>query len=253
MAKLPNDQDKTVNDKRQALVTGANKGIGLAIARGLAEAGFFVWIGARDSARGELAVADLRDKGLDVGLLELDVADEASVHRATATLTSQITSLDILVNNAGIAVDMTKPPSEVQMKDMKAVFEVNLFGPVRVTQSFLPLLKAADQARIVMMSSGVGSLTLITDPTSIYSSVNLLDYTSSKVALNAVTVSFAKELEPLGIKVNAVEPGHVRTDLNGNSGVLTPEEGAATAIRMGLLGPEGPTGGFFGSHGRQPW
>jgi NAD(P)-dependent dehydrogenase (short-subunit alcohol dehydrogenase family) len=239
--------------KRQALVTGANKGIGLAIAKGLAEEGFFVWIGARDRSRGEQAVAQLRDAGLDAGLLELDVAVEDSVYRAAATLSAQIGALDVLVNNAGIAVDMTKAPSEVRMQDMKAVYEVNVFGPVRVTQAFLPLLKNADQARIVMMSSGVGSLTLITDPTSIYSTVNLLDYTSSKVALNAVTVSFAKELEPLGIKVNAVEPGHVRTDLNGNSGVLTPEEGAATAIKMALLGRDGPTGGFFGSHGRQPW
>ena len=239
--------------KRQALVTGANKGIGLAIAKGLAEAGFFVWIGARDRSRGEQAVAQLRNAGLDVGLLELDVAVEASVHRAAATLSAQIGALDVLINNAGIAVDMTKVPSEVRMEDMKAVYEVNLFGPVRVTQAFLPLLKKADQARIVMMSSGVGSLTLVTDPTSIYSTVNLLDYTSSKVALNAVTVSFAKELGPLGIKVNAVEPGHVRTDLNGNSGVLTPEEGATTVIKMALLGPDGPTGGFFGSHGRQPW
>ena len=122
-----------------------------------------------------------------------------------------------------------------------------------MTQAFLSLLKASGEARIVMMSSGVGSLTLITDPTSIYSSVNLLDYTSSKVALNAVTVSFAKELEPFGIKVNAVEPGHVRTDLNANTGFLTPDEGAATAIKMALTGPDGPTGGFFGSHGRQPW
>lgn len=239
--------------KRQALVTGANKGIGLAIARGLAEAGFFVWIGARDRDRGEQAVAHLRDAGLDAGLLELDVAVEESVKRAAATLSEQIGALDILVNNAGIAIDMTKAPSEVRMEDMKAVYEVNLFGPVRVTQAFLPLLKAADQARIVMLGSGVGSLTLITDPTSIYSTVNLLDYTSSKVALNAVTVSFAKELEPLGIKVNAVEPGHVRTDLNGNSGLLTPEEGAATVIKMAMVGPDGPTGGFFGSHGRQPW
>ena len=103
------------------------------------------------------------------------------------------------------------------------------------------------------MSSGVGSLTLITDPTSLFSTVNLLAYTSSKVALNAVTVSFAKELEPFGIKVNAVEPGHVRTDLNGNSGFLTPEEGAKTAISMALIDKGGPTGGFFGSHGRQPW
>lgn len=238
---------------RQALVTGANKGIGLAIAKGLAEAGFFVWIGARDRSRGEQAVTQLRNAGLNAGLLELDVAVEDSVYRAAATLSAQIGALDILVNNAGIAVDMTKAPSEVRMQDMKAVFEVNLFGPVRVTQAFLPLLKNADQARIVMMSSGVGSLTLITDPTSIYSTVNLLDYSSSKVALNAVTVAFAKELEPLGITVNAVEPGHVRTDLNGNSGVLTPEEGAQIVIKMSLLGPDGPTGGFFGSHGRQPW
>jgi NAD(P)-dependent dehydrogenase (short-subunit alcohol dehydrogenase family) len=242
-----------VNDKRQALVTGANKGIGLAIAQGLAEAGFFVWIGARDRLRGEQAVAQLRGEGHCAGLLELDVADDASVQRAAVELACEITALDILINNAGIAVDMTKPPSEVRMEDMKAVYEVNLFGPVRVTQAFLPLLKAADQARIVNMSSGVGSLALITDPTSIYSTVNLLDYTSSKVALNAVTVSFSKELEPLGIKVNAVEPGHVRTDLNANSGVLSPEEGAATAIKMALLGSDGPTGGFFGSLGRQPW
>ncbi|MGY2328832.1 MULTISPECIES: SDR family oxidoreductase [unclassified Pseudomonas] len=239
--------------KRQALITGANKGIGLAIAKGLAEAGFFVWIGARDQHRGEQAVAQLRDAGLDAGLLELDVAVEDSVYRAAAMLSEQIGALDVLINNAGIAADMTKAPSEVRMQDMKAVYEVNLFGPVRVTQAFLPLLKNAAHARIVMMSSGVGSLTLITDPTSIYSTVNLLDYTSSKVALNAVTVSFAKELEPLGIKVNAVEPGHVRTDLNGNSGVLTPEEGAQIVIKMSLLGPDGPTGGFFGSHGRQPW
>ncbi|MEX5594080.1 SDR family oxidoreductase [Pseudomonas orientalis] len=242
-----------MHNKRQALVTGANKGIGLAIAKGLAEAGFFVWIGARDRSRGEQAVAQLRNIGLDADLLDLDVAVEDSVYRAAAILSEQIGALDILINNAGIAVDMTKAPSEVRMQDMKAVYEVNLFGPVRVTQAFLPLLKKADQARIVMVSSGVGSLTLITDPTSIYSTVNLLDYTSSKVALNAVTVSFAKELEPLGIKVNAVEPGHVRTDLNGNSGILTPEEGAATVIKMALLGLDGPTGGFFGSHGRQPW
>jgi NAD(P)-dependent dehydrogenase (short-subunit alcohol dehydrogenase family) len=242
-----------MTNKRQALVTGANKGIGLAIARGLANAGMSVWIGARDQVRGELAVAKLREEGHDVNFLELDVADEVSVLNAAQTLGSKINALDVLVNNAGIAVDMTVPPSQIRMEDMKAVFEVNLFGPVRVTQAFLPLLKAANQARIVMMGSGVGSLTLITDPTSIYSTVNLLDYTSSKVALSAVTVSFAKELEPFGIKVNVVEPGHVRTDLNGNSGLLTPDEGAVTAIKAALLDAEGPTGGFFGSHGRQPW
>jgi len=239
--------------KKQALVTGANKGLGLAIARGLAKAGMSVWMGARDRARGEEAVRALKGEGLDVQLLEIDVADDDSVSRAAQTLASKIGALDVLVNNAGILLSVSTPPSEMAMEDIKATYEVNLFGPVRVTQAFLPLLKAAPEARIVMMSSGVGSLTLITDPTSIFSSVNLLDYTSSKVALNAVTVSFAKELEPLGIKVNAVEPGHVQTDLNDNTGFITPDEGAVTAIKMALLDADGPTGGFFGHHGRQPW
>lgn len=239
--------------KPQALVTGANKGIGLAIAKGLAQTGMSVWLGSRDPVRGASAVTRLQGEGLDVKLLVIDVADDASVRRAARTLAAEIDALDVLVNNAGIAVDMTAPPSQTRMEDMKAVYEVNVFGPVRVTQAFLPLLKAARAARIVMMGSGVGSLNLITDPTSIFSSVNLLDYSSSKVALNAVTVAFSKEMEPLGIKVNVVEPGHVRTDLNANTGLLTPEEGAATAIEMALLGRDGPTGGFFGSHGRQPW
>jgi len=239
--------------KRQALVTGANKGIGLAIARGLAQAGMSVWMGARDRVRGEQAVRCLQAEGLDVRLLEIDVADDASVQRAAGIVGDHTGALDVLVNNAGIIVAPTTPPSEVRMEDAKATFEVNLFGPIRVTQAFTPLLKAARQARVVMISSGVGSLALITDPTSIYSSVNLLAYTASKVALNAATVSFAKELEPFGVKVNAVEPGNVQTDLNGNTGVLTTEEGAATAIRMALVGQDGPTAGFFGSHGRQPW
>lgn len=239
--------------KRQALVTGANKGIGLAIARGLAQAGMSVWMGARDRVRGEQAVRRLQAEGLDVRLLEIDVADDASVQHAAGIVSTHIGALDVLVNNAGIIIAPTTPPSEMRMEDAKATFEVNLFGPIRVTQAFTPLLKAARQARVVMMSSGVGSLALITDPTSIYSSVNLLAYTASKVALNAATVSFAKELEPFGVKVNAVEPGNVQTDLNGNSGVLTTEEGAATAIRMALVDQDGPTAGFFGSHGRQPW
>ena len=242
-----------MDEQRHALVTGANKGIGLAIARGLAMAGTSVWLGARDRGRGEEAVRKLRSDGLDVRLLEIDVADDGSVQRAAETVGKEIDALHVLVNNAGIIINPAAPPSAVRMEDAKATFEVNLFGPVRVTQAFLPLLKAAGDARVVMMSSGVGSLALITDPTSIYSSVNLLAYTSSKVALNAVTVSFAKELAPLGIKVNAVEPGHVQTDLNDNTGFLTPDEGAVTAIRMALLGEDGPTGGFFGSHGRQPW
>lgn len=242
-----------MTQKRQALVTGANKGLGLAIAKGLASAGLSVWMGARDRSRGEEAVKSLRGEGLDVRFVEIDVADDASVRRAAETVGHELDALHVLVNNAGIVLDLQTPPSELGMDDVKATYEVNAFGPIRVTQAFAPLLKAADDARIVNMSSGLGSLTLITDPTSLFSTVNLLAYTSSKVALNAVTVSFAKEFEPFEIKVNAVEPGNVRTDLNGNSGLLTPEEGAELAIRMALIDKDGPTGGFFGSHGRQPW
>jgi NAD(P)-dependent dehydrogenase (short-subunit alcohol dehydrogenase family) len=242
-----------MTDKRQALVTGANKGLGLAIAKGLASVGLSVWMGARDRSRGEEAVKALRGEGLDVRFVEIDVADDASVRRAAETVGQETSALHVLVNNAGIVLDLQIPPSELGMDEVKATYEVNVFGPIRVTQAFAPLLKAADNARVVNMSSGVGSLTLITDPTSLFSTVNLLAYTSSKVALNAVTVSFAKEFEPFEIKVNAVEPGHVRTDLNGNSGFLTPEEGAETAIKMALIDKSGPTGGFFGSHGRQPW
>ena len=242
-----------MTDKRQALVTGANKGLGLAIARGLASAGLSVWMGARDRSRGEEAAEALRNEGLDVRFVEIDVADDDSVRRAAETVGREIEALHVLVNNAGIVLDLATAPSELSMDDVKATYEVNLFGPIRVTQAFAPLLKAADGARVVNMGSGVGSLTLITDPTSLFSTVNLLAYTSSKVALNAVTVSFAKEFEPFGIKVNVVEPGHVRTDLNGNSGFLTPDQGAEIAIQMALIDRNGPTGGFFGSHGRQPW
>jgi len=242
-----------MTDKRQALVTGANKGLGLAIARGLASAGLSVWMGARDRSRGEEAAEALRNEGLDVRFIEIDVADDDSVRRAAETVGREIEALHVLVNNAGIVLDLATAPSELSMDDLKATYEVNLFGPIRVTQAFAPLLKAADGARVVNMGSGVGSLTLITDPTSLFSTVNLLAYTSSKVALNAVTVSFAKEFEPFGIKVNVVEPGHVRTDLNGNSGFLTPDQGAEIAIQMALIDRNGPTGGFFGSHGRQPW
>lgn len=240
-------------EKKHALITGANKGIGFAIAKGLAEQGMTVWIGARDPERGEAAVAELTKDGLDARFLAIDVADDASVENAVTRLSNEIDALHVLVNNAGILVDISTPPSQIPMEDIRSTFEVNLFGPIRVTQAVIPLLKAARDARVVMMGSGVGSLALITDPTSLYSSVNLLDYTASKVALSAVTVSFAKELEPFGIKVNVVEPGHVRTDLNKNTGFISPEEGAQTAIKMALIGSDGPNGGFFGSHGRQPW
>lgn len=236
-----------------ALVTGANKGIGLSIAKGLGELGYRVWVGSRDPERGQAAVDGLKQAGVDARLLGIDVADETSVRQAAKALAAETDHLDVLVNNAGIILGMDQAPSAQRMEDLKAVYEVNVFGPIRVTQAFIPLLKAASGARVVMMGSGLGSLTLVSDPTSIYSTANFLAYNSSKTAVSAVAVAFAKELAPLGIKVNAVEPGSVATDLNGNNGALTPEQGAASAIRAATLGADGPSGGFFGHEGRQPW
>lgn len=245
---------KGTEERMTALVTGANKGLGLEIARGLGQRGYDVWIGARDRERGEAAVAVLAKEGLAVRLLVLDVTDAASIERAVSTFSEDANHLDVLVNNAGLLVGRDDPPSRQSIEDLRTTYEANVFGPIRVTQAFLPLLKAADGAHVVMMSSGVASLALITDPASIYSTVNLLAYSSSKTALNAVTVAFAKELEPLGIKVNAVEPGNAATDLNDNVGMLTASEGAVSAIRLATIGKDGPTGGFFGIEGpRQPW
>ena len=236
-----------------ALITGANKGIGLSIAKGLGKQGYHVWIGSRDADRGRAAVEALEAEGIDARVLLLDVSEPSSVEAAAAFLQRQIGSLDVLVNNAGINLGASTPPSEQPMDELKAVYEVNVFGAVRVTQSFVKLLKAATNARVVMMSSGLGSLGLVTNPESIYSTANLLAYNSSKTALNAVAVAFAKEFKPFGIKVNAVEPGNVATDLNGNTGALTPDEGATSAIMLATIGPDGPTGQFFGVDGPQPW
>ncbi|WP_070157623.1 SDR family oxidoreductase [Sphingobium phenoxybenzoativorans] len=237
-----------------ALVTGANKGIGLAIARGLGELGYQVWVGSRDAERGKSAVDALIAESIDARLLVLDVADPESIKLAAATLAEAVSHLDVLVNNAGIIVSPSDLPSVQSIEDIRTTYETNVFGPILVTQAFLPLLKAANGAKVVMMSSGLGSIGLITDPASIYSTVNLMAYSSSKTALNAVTVAFAKELEPLGIRVNAVEPGNVATDLNGNNGALTPAEGAVSAIRLATIAKDGPTAGFYGVDGSvQPW
>ncbi|AGB83170.1 short-chain dehydrogenase of unknown substrate specificity [Serratia sp. FGI94] len=242
-----------ISDNRTALITGANKGIGLAIAKGLARQGFRVWITARDRRRGEEAVQHLQAEGLTVQLLIMDVTDDASVRQAAATLSAVTDRLNVLINNAGVLLDASVAPSQTRLSDMKNTFEVNLFGPVRVTQAFLPLLQTAENASVIMLGSGLGSLALITDEASIYSTVNLLSYSASKVALSAATVCFARELAERGIKVNVVEPGNVKTDLNGNTGELTPEQGAMPVLRIALAEGHSPTGKFFGPEGRQPW
>jgi NAD(P)-dependent dehydrogenase (short-subunit alcohol dehydrogenase family) len=237
--------------RKTALITGANKGIGRAIARQLGQRGYSVWLGCRDEVRGEQAAAELRKEGLDAHVLALDVTSDASVKAAAATYAKTSDTLDALVNNAGIATGGYTTPSAASLDDMRAIYEVNVFGAVRVTQAFVPFLRKAGQGRIVMMSSSLGSIAEQLDMTSGTYGVNLLGYNSSKSALNMITVSFAKELSAQGIKVNAANPGYVATDLNNHQGYRTVEQGAAIAVHLATLGPMGPTAGFF-SDGTEP-
>ena len=247
-----------MSTRKTALITGANKGIGREIARQLGHKGYSIWLGCRDAERGEQAAAGLRGEGLDARVLALDVTSDASVRAAAVTYGKTSDTLDVLVNNAGVATGGYAAPTEASLDDMHAVYEVNVFGPVRVTQAFVRFLRNAGQGRIVMMSSSLGSIGEQVDLTSATYGVNLLGYNSSKSALNMITVAFAKELAAHGIKVNAANPGYVATDLNGNQGYRRVEQGAAVAVQLATLGPMGPTAGFFNDGteatvGRHAW
>ncbi|RWA73839.1 SDR family NAD(P)-dependent oxidoreductase [Mesorhizobium sp.] len=246
--------------RKNALVTGANKGIGLETARRLAALGFKVWLGARDAERGAAAAEALRGEGSDVEWLELDVTSDASVAAAAQTIAARVSSLDVLVNNAGIApgyVDALgpdgryeRPPSREDIADIRATYDVNVFGPVRVTQAFLPLLLASSGARVVMVSSYLGSIARAAGESQ---SPNVMGYGSSKTALNAITVAFARELAPRGIMVNAAAPGYTATDLNGHKGHRTVQQAAEIVVRLATLDAGGPTGGYFDENGPLPW
>ncbi len=239
-------------ERRVAVVTGANKGIGLEIARQLAREGITVFLGARDEARGRAAAEKLRAEGLDARPLRLDVTDDQSVAAAASFLERNAGRLDILVNNAGVAID-DGPPSRVSGDVLRRTYDTNVFGVVRVTQALLPLLRRSDAGRIVNLSSGLGSLTLNSDPSWSFASVKYLAYNSSKTAVNAITVQFAHELGGTPIKVNAADPGYVATDMNQHQGVRSVEQGAATPVRLATLPPDGPTGGYFNDDGPVPW
>lgn len=238
---------------KTALVTGANRGIGHEIARQLARAGHEVWLGCRDDKRGEEAAASLRAQGFKVHALQLDVTDDASVAAAAKSLAAQTGKLDVLVNNAGIAQGFEFQPASEPINNIKQVYEVNLFGPIRVTQAFIPLLKAASGARIVMISSELGSISALLDPENEFYGINSLSYNSSKTALNAAVISFAKALEADGIKVNAVDPGFTATDMNGHTGYRSVEQGAEVAVKLALDGMNGLTAGFVNHNGRLGW
>jgi NAD(P)-dependent dehydrogenase (short-subunit alcohol dehydrogenase family) len=239
-------------DRRVAVVTGANKGIGFEIARQLAREGIIVYLGARDEARGRAAAEKLRAEGLDARPLRLDVTDDRSVAAAASALEKDAGRLDVLVNNAGVALD-DAPPSRLSGEVLRRTYETNVFGVVRVTQAFLPLLRRSDAGRIVNLSSGLGSLALNSDPSWAFAPVKYLAYNSSKTAVNAITVQFAHELRETPIKVNAADPGYVATDMNRYQGVRSVEQGAATPVRLATLPADGPTGGYFNDDGPVPW
>ncbi|MCK2241271.1 MULTISPECIES: SDR family oxidoreductase [unclassified Crossiella] len=241
-------------DNEVALVTGANKGIGKEIARGLAAAGLTVYLGARDLGRGEQAAREL---GGDVRVLQLEVTDEAGVRAAVDRIEAETGRLDVLVNNAGVALDWGAGPDLATAEALRQTFEVNVFGVVAVTRACLGLLRRAPVGRVVNVSSPLGSLGLLSDPDHPIAQRHLLAYSSAKAALNAITLLHANALRPDGVLVNAASPGLVATDLNIDSpfprGERTPAESAEVPLRLALLGADGPTGQFWGEQGPIPW
>ena len=242
-----------MQDQPVALVTGANQGIGLQIAKDLVAHGFTVLVGSRDFERGEAAAKEV---GPGARALQLDVTNRASITAAAERVRKEFGRLDLLVQNAAISNTRKLPgqsieeyakttrPSNVSLDEMRAVWDTNVFGVLAVYQAMLPLLRETPGARIVNVSSGVGSLTANSDPAYPYRTIFGPVYPASKTALNALTLAMALELEPEGIKVNAVSPGFTKTNLNGYAGTETVEEGAREAVRVALLGRDGPTGRF---------
>lgn len=252
-----------MQDKPVALVTGANQGIGLQIAKDLAVGGMTVLVGSRSLERGEAAA---REVGLGAFALQLDVTDPTSITSAAERVRNEFGRLDVLIQNAAISNTKKQPgqsveeyakstrPSNAALDEMRAVWDTNVFGVLAVYQAMLPLLRKTPGSRIVNVSSGVGSLTTNSDPAFPYRAIFGPVYPASKTALNALTVAMAIGLEPEGIKVNAVSPGFTRTNLNGYAGTETVEEGAREAVRLALLGPDGPTGTFTRWKGETiPW
>jgi NAD(P)-dependent dehydrogenase (short-subunit alcohol dehydrogenase family) len=246
-----------------ALITGANKGIGLETARQLGARGVTVLAGARDEARGRQAERALRDAGAEARFVRLDVTDPKSAQEAADWVDHQYGRLDILVNNAGIA-RAGGSPSQTDLDAMREVYETNVFGVIIMTNAMLPLLRRAPAARIVNVSSEVGSITSMTDPASPLAQMpTSLAYPSSKSALNMITALYAKELRDTPVKVNAANPGYTATDLNRHNGFRSVAEGAEASVHLATLDADGPSGILWGhlwtargpsdTYGPLPW
>jgi NAD(P)-dependent dehydrogenase (short-subunit alcohol dehydrogenase family) len=238
--------------KRIALVTGGNQGVGLQVAKELVANGVTVLVGSRNFERGDAAAKEI---GLGAVVLQLDVTDRVSIANAAERIRKEFGRLDLLVNNAAISNTRKGSlslqeyrkitlPSIVSLDEIRAVWETNVFGALAVYQTMLPLLRESSDARIVNVSSGVGSLTTNADPAHPYHASYGPVYPASKAALNAITLAMMIELESTGIKVNLVSPGFTKTNLNGYAGTESVEDGSREVVRVALLGPDGPTGTF---------
>jgi NAD(P)-dependent dehydrogenase (short-subunit alcohol dehydrogenase family) len=228
------------------LITGANKGLGYETARRLTAFGHAVWIGAREEGRGRAAADELGAR-----FVQLDVTDDASVAAAVDTVAAAA-GLDVLVNNAGIpTVRGMHTVGDTTVDDVRGVFEVNVFGVVRVTQAFLPLLERSAAPVIVNVSSGAGSVTLTSDPSRVESQIVNLTYSPSKAAVNMLTSQLARAYPR--IRINAADPGYTATDFNGHRGIQTVEEGTDAIVALATVAPDGPTGTYVDRAGIVPW
>src|ERR1700759_5210809 len=246
--------DMADSNKRVALITGANKGIGFEVARQLGKAGVIVLVGARNAELGRAAEKKLKGEGVDARHVELDVTKHETIAKVAKGISHEFDHLDILVNNAGIAaLGRDSAPSTTDIEAVRSTLETNFVGSLAVTQAMLPLLKKSKAANIVNVSSELGSITGHTTPGWKYGNGSCICYSASKASMNMMTAQLALELQGTPVKVNSVNPGYTATDLNKNSGPQTVEEGAAETIRVALLGADGPTGKFFETGGTLPW
>ncbi|MGZ4966644.1 MAG: SDR family oxidoreductase [Chthoniobacterales bacterium] len=241
--------------KKIALVTGANKGIGLETVRQLAGKDITVLLGARDMKKGEEAAEKLRKEKLDVRALEIDVSNSASIQKAAKEVEREFGQLDILINNAGVMLDDEKKmASEQSLETWRKTFETNLFGLIETTNAFLPLLRKSEAGRIVNLSSILGSITYHATPGSpVYDSKSYASYNVSKSAVNAYTVQLAYELKNTKIKVKAAHPGWVKTEMGGKGAVMEIPDGAKTSVALATLDESGPNGAYLHMGKPLPW
>jgi NAD(P)-dependent dehydrogenase (short-subunit alcohol dehydrogenase family) len=241
--------------KKVALITGANRGIGLETARQLGKQGVTILVAARDLAKSEVAVAELKKEGVDARPIKLDVDNPADYKAAAEKIEKEFGVLDILINNAGIMLDGRKgnETSTTSQELLRKTFDTNFFAVVALTQTLLPLLKKSKAGRIVNLSSILGSNTLHATKGSFIYDAKTFAYDTSKVALNSFTIHLAHELQGTKIKVNSAHPGWVKTEMGGEGAMLEIEDGAKTSVALATLPDDGPTGGYIHLGETLPW